>query len=55
MADVLTDWREGYAYTLGLQAYIYGFSWVFLPQLRWQWVTLASSFCTTLRVTSERD
>ena len=39
MADVVTDWREEYAYTLGLQAYIYGFPWVFLPQLRWQWVT----------------
>ena len=35
----MTDWREEYAYTLGLQAYIYGFPWVFLPQLRWQWVT----------------
>ena len=23
----------------GLQAYIYGFPWVFLSQLRWQWVT----------------
>ena len=39
MVDVLTDWREEYAYTLGLQAYIYGFPWVFLSQLRWQWVT----------------
>ena len=39
IADVLTDWREEYAWTLGLQAYIYGFPWVFLPQLRWQWVT----------------
>jgi hypothetical protein len=36
---VLADWREEYAYTLGLQAYIYGIPWVFLPQLRWQWVT----------------
>jgi len=34
-----TIWREEYAYTLGVQAYIYGFPWVFLPQLRWQWVT----------------
>jgi hypothetical protein len=37
--EILTDWREEYAYSLGLQAYIYGFPWVFLPQLRWQWVT----------------
>jgi len=36
-----SDWREEYAYTLGVQAYIYGFPWVFLPQLRWQWVTQA--------------
>jgi len=39
MTVVVTDWREEYAYTLGLQAYIYGFPWVFLPRLRWQWVT----------------
>jgi hypothetical protein len=39
IADVWTDWREEYAYTLGLQAYIYGFPWVYLSQLRWQWVT----------------
>jgi len=36
-----SDWREEHAYTLGVQAYIYGFPWVFLPQLRWQWVTQA--------------
>ena len=39
MGDVVTAWREEYAYTPGLQAYISGFPWVFLPQLRWQWVT----------------
>lgn len=25
-----TDWRENYAYTLGLQAYIFGFPYVYL-------------------------
>lgn len=34
-----TDWRESYSYTLGVQAYVYGFPWVYLPQLRWLWVT----------------
>lgn len=33
-----TDWREEYAYTLGLQAYIFGFPWVFLPAIRYAWV-----------------
>lgn len=34
-----TDWREDYAYTLGVQAYIFGFPYVYLPSLRWDWVT----------------
>jgi hypothetical protein len=33
------DWRELYAYTLGMQAYIFGFPYVYLPTLRWDWVT----------------
>jgi len=32
-------WREEFAYTLGVQAFIYGFPWMYLPQIRWQWVT----------------
>ncbi|MFO1091267.1 MAG: DUF1254 domain-containing protein [Hyphomicrobiales bacterium] len=35
-----SDWRETYAYTLGLQAYIFGFPWIYLPALRWNWVTV---------------
>lgn len=31
------DWREEYAYTLGVQAYIYGYPWIYLSTLRWQW------------------
>lgn len=37
-ADNRTDWREQYAYTLGVQAYIFGFPYVYLPSLRWDWV-----------------
>src|SRR5215467_4685278 len=29
------DWREQYAYTLGVQAYIYGFPYVYMTELRW--------------------
>jgi hypothetical protein len=34
-----TDWREEYAYTLGTQAYIFGYPWVYLAQIRYGWVT----------------
>ncbi|HEV3263474.1 MAG TPA: DUF1254 domain-containing protein [Gemmataceae bacterium] len=29
------DWRENYAYTLGVQAYIYGFPYVYMSEVRW--------------------
>jgi hypothetical protein len=32
-------WRETYAYTLGVQAYLFGFPWLYLTTVRWQWVT----------------
>ncbi|RJT28118.1 DUF1254 domain-containing protein [Mesorhizobium waimense] len=32
-------WQEQYAYTLGMQAYVFGFPYVYLPSLRWDWVT----------------
>ena len=32
------DWREDYAYTLGMQAYVFGVPWVVLTQLRYTWV-----------------
>ncbi len=35
-----SDWRENYAYTLGVQAYAFGFPYVYLPSLRWSWVTV---------------
>ena len=38
-AEPDADWRETYAYTLGSQAFVYGFPWVFLPQIRYDWVT----------------
>jgi hypothetical protein len=33
------DWREEYAYTLGVQGYIFAFPWVYLSVLRYLWVT----------------
>jgi hypothetical protein len=33
------NWRENYAYTIGVQAYIFGFPYVNLPLIRWAWVT----------------
>ena len=34
------DWKEQYAYSLGLQAYVFGFPYIYLPSLRWSWVTV---------------
>jgi len=33
-----TDWREDYAYHLGMQAYVFGTPWAFLSQIRYAWV-----------------
>jgi hypothetical protein len=33
--SVTGDWREPYAYTLGMQAYIYGFPYVYMSEVRW--------------------
>ena len=35
-----SDWEEEYAYSLGIQAYIYGFPWIYNAQLRWLWASL---------------
>jgi hypothetical protein len=37
--DTTDDWREEYAYTLGVQAFVFGLPYVYLPTLRWNWVT----------------
>jgi len=37
--DYSDDWDYEFAYTLGVQAYIYGFPWINMAQYRWQWVT----------------
>ena len=34
-----TNWEERYAYSLGLQAYVWGFPWVYLSYIRWLWTT----------------
>jgi hypothetical protein len=33
------DWEEEYAYSLGIQAYIWGFPWILLSQLAWLWTS----------------
>lgn len=38
-APAAINWRENYAYTLDIQAYIFAFPYVYLPSLRWFWVT----------------
>jgi hypothetical protein len=35
-----TDWREDYAYSLGVQAYIFSYPWVSLSQIQYQWVVV---------------
>ena len=39
LAQDTNDWRYKFAYTLGVQAYIYGFPWINMAQYRWLWVT----------------
>jgi hypothetical protein len=38
--------EEGYAYSLGIQAYIYGFPWIYNAQLRWLWASLGGKKVT---------
>ena len=33
------DWKAEYAYTTGMQAFIYGFPYIYNAQLRHDWVT----------------
>src|ERR1035438_4218294 len=35
-----SEWEEEYAYSLGMQAYVYGFPWIYNAQLRWLWASL---------------
>ncbi|MFI0542574.1 DUF1254 domain-containing protein [Streptomyces sp. WSLK1-3] len=37
--QMVSDWRREYAYTLGEQAYVYGFPYVYNAELRHGWVT----------------
>jgi hypothetical protein len=37
--DYSSEWEYNFAYTLGVQAYIYGFPWINMAQCRWEWVT----------------
>jgi hypothetical protein len=38
------NWKEQYAYSVGVQAYIYAFPLLYLTQLRYKWATDATSF-----------
>ena len=38
---VVQDWRDEYAYTVGVQAFIYGFPYIYNAKLRHDWVTQA--------------
>jgi hypothetical protein len=38
------DWREQYAYSVGVQAYIYAGPMLYLTRLRYKWATDATSF-----------
>jgi len=33
--DSIPNWREQYAYTLAVQAYLYAFPWSYMPKARW--------------------
>ncbi|CAM3103898.1 DUF1254 domain-containing protein [Saccharomonospora xinjiangensis] len=37
--EISRDWRREFAYTLGEQAYVYGFPYVYNAHLRYTWVT----------------
>ena len=41
LAQDTNDWKYEFAYTLGVQAYLYGFPWINNAQYRWEWVTQA--------------
>ncbi|HEX3478551.1 MAG TPA: DUF1254 domain-containing protein [Kofleriaceae bacterium] len=38
-ADPGALWEEANAYSLGIQAYIWGFPWIYLSQLAWLWTS----------------
>ncbi len=40
-ADAGAAWEEHYAHSLGIQAYIWGFPWIYLSQLAWLWTSPA--------------
>jgi len=37
--DSMIHWQEEYAYTLGTQAYICAYSWLYFAQLRYDWIS----------------
>ncbi|MFJ8201223.1 DUF1254 domain-containing protein [Streptomyces sp. NPDC096152] len=43
----LSDWRREYAYTLGEQAFLYGFPYIYYAGIRHRWVTQEPESATT--------
>src|SRR5262245_35294279 len=43
-STAMPDWREQYAYSVGVQAYLYAFPLLHLSRLRHKWATDAASF-----------
>ena len=41
VTGIAQDWRDEYAYTAGVQAFIYGFPYIYNAKLRHDWVTQA--------------
>ncbi len=39
MEDQRVDEREALGYSIGTAAFVYGYPWIYLPTLRWSWVT----------------
>lgn len=37
-----TNWKNEFTYTLGVQAFIYGFPYIYLPQIRYKWTNIKS-------------
>ncbi len=38
----ITNWKNEFTYTLGVQAFIYGFPYVYLPSIRYKWTNIPS-------------
>jgi hypothetical protein len=37
---LIKDWKKEFTYTLGVQAFIYGFPYIYLPTIRYRWTNI---------------